>query len=325
MIVEFDDSCWSHTNVDWHRGLIELLMLVKRHAVHAVIASPHKMLPWCETHLPLFADYFKTRLTSAQPRTNALKILICPTGDSPPSSDPPWAMNAEAALAVLCRPLRVVLENDESDRLFLASTIPSFSAWCDRGWVESVMGGGSTMEGKIASAAESNVERWRTFFIFDSDRLHPSEFAVGWAPPVGDGCQGYRFEVLCNDMPRERWHRLERRSIENYLPDSILHPLDANVTATLFGQSVGPMAHFYNMKKGLRGDGVSPAVPGKIPRANRSQGFWTALPQAAVTNLEPGFGKKVADEFANVPAHHPWPASVVAEINALTDALQDAM
>ena len=325
MILDFNDACWSHSEADWQRSLIEMLLLAKRHAQHAVLAAPAKMLPWCELQLPLFADYFKTRLTSAQPRANALKIVISPTGATSPIGVPPWELTAEAACAIVSRPLRLVLENDESDRRFLASTVPSFSNWCDRNWVETVMGGGSSMGATIGFASEDVVGRWRTFFMFDSDRLHPSELAPGWTPPGGDGCQGHTFEVLCSGMPRERWHRLERRSIENYLPASVLSPLGADLATTLFGVAIGVMAHYYNIKKGLRGDGVSPVDPKKTVRAARSQSFWTSLPPADVATLEPGFGTNIASEFANVPAHHPWPVTVVSEMNALADALQDAM
>lgn len=325
MILDFDDSCWTHANADWQRSLIELLMLVKRHESHSVLAAPGRMLPWCEEHLRLFADYFKARLTAAQPRTKALKISVSPTGAGSPGGPLPWTLSAEATAEVVNRPLRLILENDDSDRRFLASTVSSFPAWCARGWVETVMGGGAAMGATITAAGADVVARWRTFFVFDSDRLHPDEFAAGWVPPGGDGCQGHRFESHCIAIPRERWHRLERRSIENYLPASVLQPLEANLTATLFSHAVGSMAHFYNMKQGLRGDGISPPNPRKAVRAGRSKGAWTALSPADVTTLEPGFGVNVADEFGNVPANHPWPASVVAEMNVLADALQDAM
>lgn len=325
MILEFEDTCWTHADFEWQRSLIELLILVKRHEAHSVLAASGRMLPWCEQKLGLFADYFRTRLAAAQPRSNALKITVSPTGVAVPGGFPPWTLNAEAAAEVISRPLRLVLENDESDRRFLASTVPSFSTWCNRNWVETVMGGGSPMGGKIRAAGADVLARWRTFFVFDSDRLHPSELAVGWTPPARDSCQGHQFEVLCAAMPRERWHRLERRSIENYLPASVLQPIQASLTSTLFSPAVGIMAHFYNMKDGLRGDGISPANLNKTIRASRSQGTWTALPPTDVTVLESGFGANVAVEFANVAANHPWPSAVIAEMSLLAEALQDAM
>lgn len=325
MILDFADTCWKHADADWQRSLIELLVSLRRHESHSMLAAPDSMLTWCAEHLPLFADYFRARLTAAQPRTNALTISVSPTGATSAGGAPPWTLDAAATGEVINRPLRLVLENDESDRRFLASTVASFSAWCDKGWVETVMGGGAAMGSKITTAGADAVARWRTFFVFDSDRLHPDEFAAGWAPPGGDGCQGHQFETLCAAIPRERWHCLERRSIENYLPPSVLQPLEANLAATLFGPAVGRMAHFYNMKRGLQGDGISPANPKKAIRAGRSRGAWTALSAADIAALESGFGAAVANEFGNVPANHPWPSSVVAEMNLLADALQDAM
>jgi hypothetical protein len=325
VILDFDDSCWESADVEWQRSLIELLMLVKRHDLHSVLAAPSRMIPWCENHIPLFVEYFKARLAAAQPRINALKISVQPAGALSAAGNPPWALSAVATAEVINRPLRLVLENDESDRRFLKSTVQSFSAWCNRGWVEIVMGGGSAMGSKITAAGADVLAGWRTFFIFDSDRLHPNELAAGWAPPGGDSCQGHQFENLCAAIPRGRWHCLERRSIENYLPDAVLHPRQSGLTAILFDNSVGKMAYFYNMKLGLKGDGISPAHANKLARAGRSQGFWTALPQEYVSTLEEGFGSNVADEFDKVPANHPWQASIVSEMSMLADALQDAM
>jgi hypothetical protein len=325
VILNFADTCWTHPGADWQRSLIELLVLVKRHESHSVLAAPKAMLPWCEERLGLFTEYFRVRLAAAQPRTNALEIMVSPTGVASPAGAPPWTLHAEAVTDLISKPLRLVLENDESDRRFLESTITSFSSWCSRGWVEPVMGGGSPMGGKIKAAGTDVVAMWRTFFVFDSDRLHPSELAAGWAPPGRDSCQGHQFETACAAIPRERWHRLERRSIENYLPASVLQPLDATLVSALFSPAVGSMAHFYNMKHGLRGDGVSPVNPNKVARAGRSRGVWMALPAAYVAALEPGFGADVADEFGNVPTNHSWPSTVAAEMGLLADALQDAM
>lgn len=325
MILDFDNACWSESNADWQRSLIELLMLVKRHESHSVLAAHQEMLSWCSVHLPLFDDYFKTRLMMAQPRANSLTISISPTGSAIVDGPPPWTLTAQVAATVINRPLQVFLENDESDRSFLTSAISSFAAWCERDWIEPMMGGGNPMGAKITAAGADALLRWRTFFVFDSDRLHPDELDPVWTPPAGDGCQGHEFETLCTDIPHNRWHCLERRSIENYLPASVLQIRDADLTETLFGHPVGDMAHFFNMKLGLKGDGVSPIDPKKTVRAARSQGVWTALSPGDVTTLERGFGRNVAQEFANVPSNHPWPVTVVAEMNMLAGLIQDAI
>lgn len=325
MILDFDDSCWSHDDRDWQRSLVNLLAFLDIHQQHSLLANPEAMLAWCSSHLISHLDYFKTRLASAQVRANALTIRVSPSGAAAIAAPPPWTLTAEAARDVVSRPLRLVLENDQSDRKFVESTVPSFSEWCKRGWIAPAMGGGTPMEGDIAAAAADSVGRWRTFYLFDSDRLHPSELEIGWKPPGGDGCQGYRFELACVNMPPERWHRLNRRSIENYLPHTVLNAVDSTATTSLFGSSVADMAHFYNLKKGLAGDGVHPADAKKTVRASRSKGFWGALAHADVAALQNGFGPTISNEFTNVPSNHSWPADVMAEMDSFADLLQDAM
>lgn len=325
MIIDFDDICWSHADVEWKRSLVDLLALLANRPQHAVLAVPDLMLPWCCEHLALHVDYFKTRIASAQARANALKIQITPSGQSAVNVPPPWALTARAAYEVVNQPLRMVLENDQSDRIFVESTVPSFASWCQKGWVEPVMGGGSEMGKKILASGADLTARWRTFYLFDSDRLHPTELHATWAPPGGDGCQGYVFEQACTQMPPERWHRLDRRSIENYLPQAILAARNAATSTALFDVQVGVMAHFYNFKKGLGGDGVHPIAPNKQIRAARSQGFWTSLPMSNVNALQTGFGTNVAEEFNNVASNHVWSSDIVSEMNDLGDAIQDAI
>lgn len=325
MIIDFDDACWSQQDEQWNRDLIGLLVLLNMHDQHAIRADPDLMLGWCSHALPLYVDYFKTRMASAQFRANALVVRVLPSGAGQVSTPPPWALTAVAASALVKRPLRLVLENDHSDKLFVEATIQPFKQWCSREWIEPDLGGGAAMEKDIADAAADIAAQWRTFFLFDSDRLHQSELAPGWTPPSGDGCQGYNFERKCAALPASRWHRLNRRSIENYLPQSVLIAKCAATAAALFSPSVGQMANFYNVKKGLAGDGVAPLDPKKAIRAARSQGFWSALAPAEVAALTVGFGPKVSEEFNNVPPNHPWPADVLAEMATLASALQDAI
>lgn len=327
MILEFDDACWTHDNDDWKRSLIRLLVALETREQHAVLATPNAMLIWCEQYLRLSTDYFKTRVGSAQARANALELKIHPSGANVVSGSPPWTLNADTACGVVERPLRLVVENDMSDTGFVATLIPSFPSWHSHRWVEPVMAGGNPMLAKIKAASANDVERWRTFFMFDSDRLHPDEFLPSWVPPKRplDACQGHEFETACAGMPRERWYRLRRRSIENYLPEVVLRLVDPTATDSLFSDSVGQMAHYYNMKTGLSGDGVFPANPNKSVRAARSQGFWLALPTADQRALERGYDEKIAKTFANVPLNHAWHPDVIAEMTALSDAIQDAM
>lgn len=325
MNITFEDDCWSHKDSLWQKSLLSLLTLLEMRQQHAVLANPSLMVDWCNTNLPLYTAYFKARLSSAVSRTNSLKINISPTGASVIAINPPWILTAGAAWELINAPLRVMLENDNSDNTFLESTISKFSIWRSDNWIDVGKGGGSAMENDIKTVSTDIVKKWRTFFMFDSDRLHPDELAAGWNPPSGDGCQGHKFEVLCSSIPRERWHRLKRRSIENYLPEIVLNVSNPTTAATLFGASIGEMAHFYNVKNGLRGDGIHPLNPAKSIRAGRCKGFWTSLPSNYITSLEAGFGTKVFDNFCAVPPSHAWSADVLCEMDTLAQALLDAI
>lgn len=306
-------------------SLVEVLALLAIRQQHSILADSSLMLPWCQLHMPSHADYFRVRLASSQNRANSMAVAVSPTGQDTVIGEPPWCTTALAARDLVNRPLRVVLENDFADRLFVEATLPSFSQWCEKGWITPAMGGGSAMAKDIAISSADNVLKWRTFYLFDSDRLHPTELTTGWSPPGGDSCQGHSFERACANLPPKRWHRLERRSIENYLPEAVLSTLNPATSSTLFGQSVGNMAHFYNVKSGLSGDGVSPPNAKQAIRAGRSQGFWNALSPQEVSALEGGFGRNVSHEFHNVPSTHAWSADILTEMDALAEALQDAI
>lgn len=325
MICNFDDSCWTSTDGAWNFELSQVLVLLSMRDQHTVAAASSPLLAWCQAHLPLYVDYFKTRLASSQWRANSLEIRISPLGADVVLGAPPWALSPKAAREIVNRPLRFVLENDQSDRLFVESTVPHFASWCQRGWIEPAMGGGGAMEGDIDRSSVDPLERWRTFYLFDSDRMHPSELGAGWSPPAGDSCQGHNFERICAAMPSNRWHRLKRRSIENYLPQPVLNAVDAHKTSVLFDSSIGAMQHFFNMKKGLRGDGIHPPDPARVQRAARAEAFWRALQVADLDALESGYGRHISEEFANVPVHHPWGSDILSEMNDLSAALQDAM
>lgn len=324
MIIDFNDDCWDRTDQEWQCNLGALLVLIMMREQHAVLADPTAMLKWLEVHLPPFVTYFNSRLRSAQPRSGAVRLEISPAGASEFTSPPPWKVTASAAHALVEEPLRLVLENDDSDQLFVKSTVPKFADWCARRYVQVEMGGGSTMENKIVRAANDTIGRWRTFFLFDSDRLHPTELIPGWLPPAEDDCQGHKFEAKCAGMPRQRWHGLKRRSIENYLPQSVLSDANAQTTAALFNEGLSEMRNFYNFKKGLRGDGLHPDKPNPA-RAARSQGFWASLTPELQSALNTGYGTKIAERFNAVPENHVWSADVIAESEAFASALQDAM
>jgi len=325
LIIEFEDTCWTTSNAQWTQSLVELLAMLARRQQHALLANPSPMLTWCAANLPSHASYFATRLASAVARQNATALCISPSGNTKIINDPIWKLTANAAFDVINQPLRVVLENNDSDKMFLDATLPKFKLWCDEGYISADMGGGSAMGSNIEATCADFLRKWRTFYLFDSDRLHPLELVPGWKPPKRDGCQGFVFQTKCSHMPPGRWHMLSRRSIENYLPESVLLHRNLATTTELFKPAIGVMLNHYNFKNGLQGDGIHPFNPDQRVRTSRSNGFWTSLTPIAMDNLQKGFGNDVAKEFMNVPASYSWSPAINNELDILSDAIQDAM
>ncbi|MBK9646173.1 MAG: hypothetical protein IPO67_13650 [Deltaproteobacteria bacterium] len=183
------------------------------------------------------------------------------------------------------------MENDLSDRRFVAASIPAFQTWESSEWIEAVNGGGSHLLNIIDHVKQRPDSRWRTFFLFDSDRLHPDELSADWRLPGGDRCQGFEFERRCAEipaaMPKTRWHRLNRRSIENYLPNTLLQNVDLSAAQALASGEVGEMAKFYNMKHGPK---VTPIASKdgttNVIRRGRSKGEWERLPSDSKLPVE---------------------------------------
>lgn len=327
MNVILADSCWSRTDSAWVHEFCEILVALGRRAHHPIAGDSALMEKWCQSQIPAYIEILTARLLGSTLRSNAIQITIAPNGHSNVAGSPPWTLTAQAALPLVERPLSVFLENDESDFLFLRSLSAGIDGLVGSRAVEIIHGGGSNMQTKIVRAGSHVLTQWRSFFVFDSDRLHPVELAPGWGPPGGDGCQGHIFETACTaqKMPKSRWCMLRRRSIENYLPLDVLAVRDAGCASVLFSPQVGSMLHHYNMKKGLKGDGIWPADPRKTIRASRTQGAWDVLPETSKDGLQSGFGPDVAEEFRNVSPTHQWESDILAEADAMFAALYDAL
>lgn len=326
MNLIFEPGCWSDENADRRRALVDLLILVHKRPVHSVQADRETLVRWCKVQLPTHVEVLEARLGAAWPRAGAVDLHICPDGADQITGEPPWTLTASAAFRVLEEPLVLVLENQEADRIFLEALLPDLRSWRDTHGVRIEHGGGSDMLRRIEEVSAHPTRRWRTFFVFDSDRLHPEELCEDWeGPQPPDVCMGWNLERACREIRAARWRRLNRRSIENYLPREPLERRMPHVAGVLFGPQVGKLAHFYNMKRGLRGDGVHPPDPGRPQRAARSRGCWSALSQEDRDALNNGFGDKVAVAFNELPVDQRWPEDVLAEIAALSDQLQDAI
>lgn len=327
MNIVIADAAWDVDDSSWETQLGSLLIELLQHPSHSVDADAGLLLKWCDRRIPLYVEELRALLLRSNPRANACEFTVQPDGSAQLVGSPPWRLTAAAAFPLVRQPLRLFLENDDADWSFLCSVVTSIASLKARAALEVMHGGGSDLLRKIADAGADHMKRWRSFFMFDSDRLHPDELAEGWTAPSGDGCEGYQFQVACTeaDIPRSRWHMLRRRSIENYLPESVLSQEKPDCASVLFSTRVGEMRHYYNVKKGLKHDGIWPPDPKKTVRASRSLSRWDALSPEDKNFLQAGFGPTVADRFKTLPRAQRWDADILAEGEAIASALLDAI
>lgn len=327
MNVTLEDSCWARHDQGWSLSLSLLLVELAQHPHHQLSADAVLLREWCRERIPTFSDLLETRLISSNLRSKSIDIRVTPEGKDAVLGPPPWTLMPDATRTLVEAPLQLYLENDESDWGFISAVDRRAGDLLSRKSLQKFHGGGSDMTKKIEKAGGDAVLRWRTFFMFDSDRLHPDELHPDWTTPRGDGCQGLEFAKACREqnLSSASWHMLRRRSIENYLPTALLTELSPACTETLLSASVGNMRHHYNMKFGLEGDGIWPQNPDKLNRASRTRGAWDALSADDKQRLRTGYGKKVAEQFKDVPSEHRWEPEVIDEVGKIIEALLDAV
>lgn len=327
MNIVISDAAWFVDERNWETQLGTLLIELLQHPSHSVDADAGLMLKWCEGRIPLYAEELRALLLRSNPRANACEVTVQPDGSALLAGPPPWCLTASAALPLIRQPLRLFLENDDADWSFLCSVVASIAALKTRTALEVMHGGGSELLRKIADAGADDMKKWRSFFMFDSDRLHPSELHAGWSAPSGDGCEGFQFQEACKNanIPTTRWHMLRRRSIENYLPQRVLEQENPDCTSVLFSMNIGEMLYFYNMKGGLEGDGIWPPNHKKHVRSRRSQSRWDALSSDEKNSLSADFGRSIADKFKSLPKNQSWDAEILDEGLNIASALLDAI
>ena len=140
------------------------------------------------------------------------------------------------ALAILGTPLKLVLENSENDAYFIMALMENFKKkgkkiklhWSE-GWLKFDMGGGSTIPNVIRNEKqrfENNQGKFpkeshvylRSFVLIDSDKNHPNAI-------LNDDKKKLIQLLEANDI---KYHVLEKREIENYMPDIVFSEIQGN-------------------------------------------------------------------------------------------------
>jgi hypothetical protein len=206
----------------------------------------------------------------------------------------------QAALALLRKPLRVLIEGPR-DEAFLRSTVPPtyrarFEDWLKRELLKlEYRGGLENLSQALEQECEERDRRLRLCAVFDSDarkRDEPSSKSRN----LSRTCK--RLELV--------HHQLQRRAIENYIPEPALerwlkerHSREFEDTwlpkLRAFRQMTPDQRHYFNMKRGLRGDREGGGL------SEVWDSLADQLPEVA-THLEEGFGDAVAGVFdAHIP------------------------
>ncbi|GAB4517219.1 MAG: hypothetical protein Tsb0020_35840 [Haliangiales bacterium] len=241
-----------------------------------------------------------------------------------------WArarLSCEDAARLLRTPLRLLLENRRNDLTFLRRLAPPdhrrvLDEALAKGWID-VHGGGlgevkKLLEELLTAPAEdlpARIFRLRLWVMFDRDS-HPADRRAP-SPETDTIVQ------LCQTQRDDPWplsfHRLARRSIENYLPRKLLEAWADEATGrqkTERHKRVAALAQLardqpkawfqYNMKGGLLKD-VSGSVRKEVVEQQRElqvddlDSLFHGLSSSQRRALMTGFGDKIADLFDRPP------------------------
>lgn len=139
--------------------------------------------------------------------------------------------NLEESITFLKEPLWIVLENSKNDSNFIKALIyhfdddKKFLTDCLKNrWIDFANASGSGAKNQIKGKLESfdnlvaqystkNEKYYRGFVILDGDRDNPMQSQKS----------DYNNLILFLDSKGIKWHILEKRAMENYIPDEVLN------------------------------------------------------------------------------------------------------
>lgn len=214
---------------------------------------------------------------------------------------PTSTLSLDKAVCLLDSPLVLIVENAANDwhflrRMMRPSECQKIEDAISRRWVEVMHGGGADIKERLKERAKRRESCLRTFAMFDSDRRHPDELDPSWAPTASEACEGFHIEAAAKATVEDRYWRLNRRSIESYLPRAELEAKAASAQGVssdaveAFFRMPPEGQWFFNMKKGLKGDQ-------HVENAHRAKSLYSGLNPSDKAALNMGFGRNVADQF----------------------------
>lgn len=231
-------------------------------------------------------------------------------------------LNLHDANALLAEPLAILLEDEANDWAFLSRILPEEERALilearEKRWLEVVHGGGTKLLPILSQRLSKPNQGLRTFVMFDSDRMHPDEFATGWTPPpeAKNDCHAIRYAAALIGRYENHYWCLKRRFIECYMPLNELQQWsednERKGVYAAFARMNASQQWYYNMKTGFEGDNAA---------AKLRQGmlFATVSSQDRVA-LAKGFTKQLADHYVkqDVKREFQWDAAARAEVDEI--------
>lgn len=239
-------------------------------------------------------------------------------------------LTLDDSLRVLTEKLAILLENSTNDWNFLLGIMSPMDRrlikdYVASGWAEALHGGGDTLGNLLDDRIKIPWTRFRTFVLFDSDRLHPDEFNANWTTERPGkrpaSCHAYAWEKKTKQHMPNRYWMLQRRYIESYMPREELKngkekKASDQAVAEFFGMSQAAR-WYYNMKEGFARDE-------RRDDSERSRNLYTEITPEQRAILNNGFGNTLAKHYlTSVEKEFDWDPEARAEADlALPRLLQ---
>ncbi len=206
------------------------------------------------------------------------------------SADSHLKLKPDEAKRCLDEPLHVFVENAGSDGAFIEAMIHAFGrreltdAHTEGWWKIEHSGGFGEVEKRVEDVRSRITGIARLFVLTDSDSHYPDH----------ETATVRKIERYCisNDIP---FHILEKRTIENYLPVSVLNhvPRQHRKTYQAFLHLTQKQRDYYDMKNGFdetdeRGHTIPP---------EDQKNLFSNVRRQILDDLAGGFGKKSWESF----------------------------
>lgn len=280
-------------------------------------------------------------------------VHICPAPTVNSAAEAEIELPLGEAMRLLRAPLRIIVEDEVHERAFLVAACNEhdrrrlLTAEQDQ-WLRFEHGGGGAMDRLFnpthPASISGTLRKFRVFLMRDSDGYVPGHRS--------EQCE--KFVRKCQDCGLDdpvRFHILERRFIESYLPREALDHWasdpdgspnnkgvpDRTSVVDAWAMLSREQAAHYPMKNGFEGDDTAlralrkPTVECSDMDGLRVPTLYASLERGVFTKLRRGFHKHVSHHFADSAAwyheHSSWRHrdGVAAELDRLLDLLLGAL